>query len=214
MRAYSVPCGPAVNESERKAVAQLKTRIISVPGDDEWLLLTNLAFSATHRLQSDEIDIIAIGPPGVRVIEVKHWTAAWVNRHPGLVEQEADRVTGKARKIGTTLRRLVPGLPHVDGVFLVTERAARVRGLESREPVRGVSFHTFNTWRGAVGFDAPSVLYLQQIRELGRILQPRNAVAPDGALKRLAGYTRLQLRTPPVRCLDKVLQPTVSPLRG
>ena len=197
MKAYSVPCGPAVNESERKAIAQLKTRIISVPGDDEWWLLTNLAFSATHRLQSDEIDIIAIGPPGVRVIEVKHWTAAWANRNPGLVEQEADRVTGKARKIGTTLRRLIPGLPHVDGAFLVTERAARVKGLESREPVRGVSFHTFNTWRGAVGFDAPSVLSLQQIRELGRILQPRNAVAPDGALKRLAGYTRLQLRTSP-----------------
>ena len=83
MKAHSVPCGPAVNESERKAIAQLKTRIISVPGDDEWWLLTNLAFSATHRLQSDEIDIIAIGPPGVRVIEVKHWTAAWVNRNPG-----------------------------------------------------------------------------------------------------------------------------------
>ena len=36
MKAYPVPCGPAVNESERKAIAQLKTRIISVPGDDEW----------------------------------------------------------------------------------------------------------------------------------------------------------------------------------
>ena len=197
MKAHVVPCGPAVNESERKAIAQLKTRIISAPGDDEWWLLTNLAFSATHRLQSDEIDIIAIGPPGVRVIEVKHWTAAWVNRNPGLVEQEADRVTGKARKIGTTLRRLVPGLPHVDGVFLVTETAPRVRGLDGREPVRGVAFHTFNTWRGAAGLDAPNALSVQQIREMGRFLSPRNAVAPDGALKRLAGYTRLQLRTPP-----------------
>ena len=144
----------------------------------------------------------------MRVIEVKHWTAAWANRNPGLVEQEADRVTGKARKIGTTLRRLVPGLPHVDGAFLVTERAVRVKGLESREPVRGVSFHTFNTWRGAVGFDAPSVLSLQQIRELGRILQPRNAVAPDGALKRLAGYTRLQLRTSPDERFHRIYSAT------
>ncbi len=208
MKAYPVPCGPAVNESERKAIAQLKTRIISVPGDDEWWLLTNLAFSATHRLQSDEIDIIAIGPPGVRVIEVKHWTAAWVNRNPGLVEQEADRVTGKARKIGTTLRRRVPGLPHVDGVFLVTETAARVRGLEGREPVRGVAFHAFNTWRGAVGLDAPNVLSAQQVRELSRFLSPRNTAAPDGALKRLAGYTRLQLRTPPDEGFHRIYSAT------
>ena len=196
MKAYPVPCGPAVNESERKAIAQLKTRIISVPGDDEWWLLTNLAFSATHRLQSDEIDIVAIGPPGVRIMEVKHWTAAWINRNSDLVEQEAERVIRKARRISTTLRRRVRELPHVDGVFLTTEAAARVKGLEGREPVRGVSFHTFSTWRGAVGLDAPNVLSLQQVRELGRFLQPRNAVAPDGALKRLAGYTRLQLRTP------------------
>ena len=39
-----------------------------------------------------------IGPPGVRVIEVKHWTAAWVDWSPSLVEQEADRVTNKARR--------------------------------------------------------------------------------------------------------------------
>ena len=63
MKVHVVPCGPAVNESERKAIAQLKARLISVRGDDEWHLLTNLAFSATHRLQSDEIDIVAIGPP-------------------------------------------------------------------------------------------------------------------------------------------------------
>ena len=196
MKAYPVPCGPAVNESERKAINQLKTRLISAPGDDEWLLLTNLTFSATHRLQSDEIDIVAIGPPGVRVIEVKHWTAAWVNRNPAIVEQEADRVTNKARKIGTTLRRQIPNLPRVDGAFLVTETAAKVKGLEGRESVRGVSFHTFQTWHGAVGFNSPNVLSLHQVRELGRSLQPRSAVALDGALKRLAGYTRLEIRAP------------------
>ncbi len=206
MKAYPVPCGPAVNESERKAIDQLKTRLISEPGDDEWHLLTNLTFSATHRLQSDEIDIVAIGPPGVSVIEVKHWTAAWVNRNPDIVEQEADRVTSKARKIGTTLRRQVPNLPHVDGAFLVTETTAKVRALEGREPVRGVSFHTFNTWRGALGLDSPNVLSLQQIRALGRSLEPRSAVALDGALKRLAGYTHLRLRTPPEERFHRIYE--------
>lgn len=196
MKAHLVPCGPAVNESERKAASQLKAGLIGIAGDDEWLLLTNLAFSATHRLQSDEIDIVAIGPPGVRVIEVKHWTAAWVKRNPGLVEQEADRVTNKARKIGTTLRKHAPDLGRVDGAFLMTEAASKVKALEG-QVVRGVPFHTFKTWRGAVGFDSQSVLSSQQIGVLARTLEPRSAVAIDGALKRLAGYTRLEIQTPP-----------------
>ena len=155
MQVTVISCGPAVNESERKAIVQLKTRLISAPGNDEWLLLTNLAFSAANRRQSDEIDIVAIGPPGVRVIEVKHWTAAWVNRHSDLVGHEADRVTNKARKVGTTLRKKVTNLGRVDGVFLVTETAEKVKGLGGRE-LRGVRFHTFKTWRGAVGIDLPS----------------------------------------------------------
>ena len=30
--------------------------------------------------------MIAIGPPGVRVIEVKHWPRHWVDEHADLVE--------------------------------------------------------------------------------------------------------------------------------
>lgn len=65
-------CGPAANDSELKAFDHLKRCLEGAPGDDKWVLLTNLAFSVTHQLQSDEIDTVAIGPPGVRVIEIKH----------------------------------------------------------------------------------------------------------------------------------------------
>ena len=75
MRVDNIPCGPAANESERKAFLHLKQQLLSIAGHDQWILLTNLAFSVTHQHQSDEIDIIAIGPPGIRVIEVKHWDA-------------------------------------------------------------------------------------------------------------------------------------------
>ena len=207
MKVQVVSCGPAVNESERKAINQLKTCLIAEPGDGEWLLLTNLTFSATHRLQSDEIDIVIIGPPGIRVVEVKHWTAAWAKRNPVVVEHEAERVTHKARKIGTTLRKQIPDLPRVDGVFLVTEAASKVRALEA-EVVRGVPFHTFKTWRGAVGLGMPGALPSHQIRTLGRGLVPRNVVAPDGVLKRLAGYTRLELRTLPDERFHRIYQGT------
>lgn len=82
MRITIFPCGPAANESELKAFEQLKSCLQSEPGDAEWMLLTNLAFSVTHQLQSDEIDAVAIGPPGVRVIEVKHWRRPGWRRMP------------------------------------------------------------------------------------------------------------------------------------
>src|SRR5439155_20034404 len=100
MRVTLFSCGPAANESELIAFKHLESRLKSTQGDDEWVLLTNVAFSVTHQLQSDEIDIIAIGPPGVRVVEVKHWTAQWVDAHKDIAGREADRVTNKARKIG------------------------------------------------------------------------------------------------------------------
>src|SRR5262249_14969695 len=53
MRVPVFPWAPAANESELKAFEHLKNRLISTPGDDEWALLTNLAFSVTHQLQSN-----------------------------------------------------------------------------------------------------------------------------------------------------------------
>lgn len=197
-----IPCGPAVNESERRAVERVKASLIGDRDDGRWLILTNLAFSASHRLQADEIDIVAIGPPGVRVIEVKHWTAAWVRGHDDVVAQEADRVTAKARKIGTTLRARLPNLPHVFGVFLVTEAAAKVERLP--EEIRGVRFHTLKTCRQAVGAGAPAVLSLQEIRFAARRLEPRSEVSVTGELRRVAGYAHLQLQSPAAERFHRV----------
>ena len=95
MKVTLFPCGPFANVSERKAVEHLKHRLISTPGDGEWVLLSNLSFSSSHRKQSAEIDIVAIGPPGVRVIEVKHWWTRWIDRNRDLIEYESDRLPSR-----------------------------------------------------------------------------------------------------------------------
>ena len=195
MRVALFSSGPAANESELSAFQHLASRLESTAGDEQWILLTNLAFSVTHQLQSDEIDIVVIGPPGVRVIEVKHWTAQWVDGHPELVAQEADRTTNKARKIGTTLRRIFPGLPHVNGAILLTQEPSKVKRLAGRD-VRGVPFYSLNEWKNAVGFDSSITLASQQVKRLGRALEPKSGVAMDGSLRRLAGYVNLELQTP------------------
>jgi len=195
MKVTLFSCGPAANESELLAFKHLETRLQSMAGDGEWILLTNLAFSVTHHLQSDEVDIIAIGPPGVHVIEVKHWTSQWAEAHPDLVEHEAEKITEKARKIGTTLRKLLKDLPRVDGTILLTQENSKLKKLLGRH-VRGVSFNSLNEWKTAVGFDSAAHLTPQQVRALGRSLEPKSAVALDGSLRRFAGYVNLELTTP------------------
>ena len=194
MKIVHYPCGPAVNDSELKAIEHLKRTLQSEPGDQEWLLLTNLSFSVTHQFQSDEIDIVAIGPPGVRILEVKHWTATWVNAHKDLVEQEADRITYKARKIGTTLRKAFPKLPRVDGAIFLTPELSRVKQITNVE-VRGVRFFTLNDWREALNFGASEVLSPQEVRNLAHILEPKSSIATEGRLRRLGGYINLELQT-------------------
>ena len=200
-------CGPFANESERTAFEHLRGRIESSLGasDDQWILLTNLTWSVTHQFQADEIDMIAIGPPGVRVIEVKHWSRRWVDEHADLMEQEADRVTNKARKIGTTSRKSVPNLGRVDGVILLTRESPGARELAGRV-VRGVQFCTLKEWREAIDFGAATVLRPQQVARLGRLLEPKSAVALDGSLRRFAGYVNLERRTPPTQRFHRVYQ--------
>ena len=196
MKVDVIHCGPFANESEEKAVEALKTRLISQLGDGQWLLLTNLAFSANHRRQSDEIDIVVIGPPGVRVVEIKHWTATWVRKNAELVDREADRVTAKARKVGTALRRKVPEVGYVDGVFLVTQAASKVQQIEGKD-VRGVQFRTMKAWQQVLGLERQTALSTHQIRMLGQALWPKSSVALDGTMRPFAGYTGLILQSPP-----------------
>ena len=198
-------CGPFANESERTAFEHLRSRIESSLGasDGQWMLLTNLTWSVTHQFQADEIDMVAIGPPGMRVIEVKHWSRRWVDEHADLVEQEADKVTNKARKIGTTSRKSVPDLGRVDGVILLTRESPDMKELAGRV-VRGVRFCTLKEWREAIDFDGTPVLRPQQVAFLGRRLEPRSAVALDGSLRRFAGYVNLERRTAPAERFHRV----------
>ena len=205
MRVRHLPCGPAANESERRALEHIRSRLQSVQGNDEWILLTNLAFSVTDRVQSDEIDIIAVGPPGARVIEVKHWSPQWVNTNSDLLALEADKVTNKARKIGTTLRRRIPDLRHVDGAILLTRDPPKAQRLAEKK-VRGVGLYTLSDWREAVGLDGAAVPCLRrsQVEILASILAPKGGVALAGSLRRFAGYVNLELRTPKTERFHRV----------
>lgn len=196
MKVTLIRCGPAANESEIKAFEFLKTRLQSVAGDGEWILLTNLTFSVNHQLQSDEIDIVVIGPPGVTVIEVKHWAYSWMESNIKTVEIEADKVTNKARKIGTTLRKIFSDLPVVDGIFFLTREANITKHFED-EKIRGVKYYTFKNWENAILLNNSVILSNADIRRLARVLEPQSVILIDGSIRRFASYINLELLTHP-----------------
>lgn len=195
MKVTVVRCGPAANESELKALQRIETTLRSTAGHEEWVLLANLTFSVSRELQSDEVDLIAIGPPGVRVLEVKHWLPEWMEENRDRVEEEAERIAAKARRIGTTLRAKVAELPRVDGAILLTQEPSKLTALPDR-PVRGVRLYTLNQWAEAVGLGTRAALEPHQVTHLARLLEPKSGVAIDGSLRRLAGYVNLELVTP------------------
>ena len=132
-------------------------------GDDLWYLLTNLSFSSRNDRQSDEIDLVAVGPSGVRVVEVKHWGPSWIKAHPQEVAQQAEKVTLKAKRVGAALRSKYPETGHVNGVLVTTIRPhAGVEHLRGSR-VRGVLFHALEDWKLAIGFDSPSRLSQDQV---------------------------------------------------
>ncbi|MFM7167679.1 MAG: protein kinase domain-containing protein [Planctomycetaceae bacterium] len=192
MPVQCVFCGEFANESEQQAVKKLSSVIENRGADGKWVLLTNLTFSLSNHAQSDEIDIVLIGPQGVRVVEVKHWSAAWVEENFGLAEQEAEKLTRKARRIGTTLRNRFPRLPVVEGAFLLTRTPSKIRKLTDRSPVRGVRLFTLNQCDTIAALDQPGVLTDHQIDAIAQLLAPTEMVRSKGSFRRLAGYVNLR----------------------
>ena len=80
-RAELRSCSLLANVCKHKAVQRIEHRLISVSGNGEWALLSDLFFSANYPSQVAQIDIVAIGSAGVRVIEVKHWWTHWIDRN-------------------------------------------------------------------------------------------------------------------------------------
>lgn len=188
MKVRAVHCGPFANRSEFSAFDAVKAGLESLRGDGEWVLLTNLTMSIDHQLQSEEIDMVAIGPPGVRVIEIKHWA----NRHWPLAESESDRVAMKARWVGTRLRWHTPTKPQVEGVVLLTQPTNGITRFIRRDQIREVRFCSLKDWRKAVNANGPQVFAAGKVARIARSLAPERGVSDEGTVRRLAGYVNLE----------------------
>jgi len=207
MKCTLISCGPPANDSEKRCFEALRNGIGSETGDGEWILLANYSLSISDQRQSDEIDLIAIGPPGVRVIEIKHWSDAWARTNVQTVEREADKLTMKARRVGTTIRNKTPDSPYVEGRLILTQDRSSIKKLSNQE-VRGVRFHGLNDWKGAINFGGPPILDSAQVELLAHLLYPKSTVAIAGSMRRLGDYVNLELQTPPEQSFHRIYRGT------
>ena len=192
-----ISCGEYANESERKAVEHLKSNLQKQPGNDLWILLCNLSLSVSDHFKSSEIDIIAIGPPGVVVIEVKHWKESWVKDNLVKVDKDAEILNGKTRKVATVVKKSYPS-QYIDCTFLITQDSQYSRNLLGVKK-KGVEFFLLNNWKGAIKFEDRSHdqrLSTRDVEFISKALYPNSNVSIDGLLKRFANYIDLKLVTP------------------
>jgi len=188
-----IPCGVPVNESEALAIEKLKSKLQSVPGD--WVLLSNVSHSTHTTRFSDEIDQIVIGPPGVFVIEVKHWDSASLRQNPLLAENEAERINDKAKRVAGKLKTAFdPGF--VAPRFFFTRGGTGIQSGQ-RVTIRGVPVSGLSEWRVLVNADGAEFLTSEQVQRAALLLEPAARIALTGDLRNFAGLIHLErLPTP------------------
>lgn len=193
MAVRHIPCGVPVNESEELAIEKLKGRLQNLPGD--WVLLSNVAHSTHATRLSDEIDQIVVGPPGVFVIEVKHWDCAGRWQKSLVAENEAERINDKAKRVAGKLKTAFdPGF--VTPRFLFTRGGTGMQAGQ-RVKVRGVPVFGLSEWHALVDADATAVLTSEQVQRAALLLEPAARIALTGDLRSFAGLINLErLPTP------------------
>lgn len=192
MRVDHVPFGPFVNASEERAYGHLARALRAERGDARFVILTNVAHAVTAAGQPDEIDMIVVGPSGVQVVEVKHWDRGYMKPNRHTVEDEADKVALKTRKLATKLRRRHPELGFLVPKMLFTKEPKSLQR-DTDEPVRGVYLYALSDWRKLVELDDLSRLPQVGVEELCEEIAPRSRAVITGDLRRLGRITDLAL---------------------
>jgi hypothetical protein len=185
-----IRCGSPANRSEELAADRCVAALGALGDGTRWVVLSNLASSSSALHQSDELDLVCIGPRGVLLIEDKHWDAAWMRDHRETVEAEAEKLTAKAKRLAGRVRALLPAAaPKVEQWLLLT----RDVGGTKLDSVRGVPVRTLKTLEEAFRSQPANVLSPVQVDTLAQGLEPRAKIQLDGRIRRIAEYHNLEL---------------------
>jgi len=177
-----------VNASEELAIEKVKGRLQGIPGP--WVLLSNISHSSHSTRLSDEIDQVIIGPQGVFVVEVKHWDAAWMKQNAAVVDNEAERINDKAKRVAGKLKTAFdPGF--VAPRFLLTRGGTGVQA-GKRMQNRGVPIFGLGECRDLVDAEGAVRLSVAQVEQAALLLEPAARATLTGDLRSFAGLINLE----------------------
>ncbi len=188
MAVRHIPCGETVNESERLAIQACCNHLSGRNDGFQWVLFSNLEVHHAKDFRSDEIDLVAIGPSGVFVIEVKHWDADWIRARESEATREADKLAGKARRLGGWLKaRLRRADLFASPAFLLTTQGTSC-------PDRIASIPCFAVDGVHRLFDSQPGLALDGSMILGvaDCLKPRTSAVISGTPRSIDEYCNLE----------------------
>lgn len=188
MTVRHIPCGVPVNASEALAIEKVKNRLQGIPAS--WVLLSNISHSSHSMRLSDEIDQVIIGPQGIFVVEVKHWDSAWIKQNPMVVDNEAERINDKAKRVAGKLKTTFdPGF--VAPRLLLTRGGTGIQAGQ-RMHKRGVSVFGLGECRDLVDAEGATRLSPAQIEHAALLLEPAARAALTGDLRSFAGLINLE----------------------
>jgi serine/threonine protein kinase len=190
-----------VNASEVTAAAKCKAALEALGDAVPWIVFAGLASSSSPLHQSDDLDLVPIGPRGVFLIEVKHWDAAWINDNKATAEAEAEKLTAKAKRLSGRVKRALTDNPKVVQAFLVTREPA---GPNLPSTIRGVPVWTLRELAKNFRELPKSVLNESQVKILAGTLEPTAKIQVDGKIRRLATYQNLELHTPNEQAFHRI----------
>jgi hypothetical protein len=196
MRVDHLPCGAFANTSEETAFRAIDKYLRLLPVEGQALVLTNLAHAVGRGGQPDEIDMIIIATGGAVVIEVKHWDRARLKANAWEVEDQADLITLKAKRVAGRLRQAQPKLDFVPAKILLTKEVKSLKQAGQLPEVRGVRLHGMGDLDALLEqairpSDGPT-----DVERLARNLSPRGMAVASGELKRIGRIGELRLLLP------------------
>ena len=196
-----IPSGTPVNESERKAIELLKSKLQSHA--DNWVMLSNLYHHSHAARLSDEIDLVLIGSRGVIVVEIKHWDLGYIKGNAIKAEAEAERINDKAKRIAGKLRQGGRNSDFVSARMLLTGGGTGVIGSQ-RQLIRGVPVFGLSEWNQLTEIAGLAIFSQQQIEETARHIEPHSKPALTGQLRQFGGLINLEKISPSTDSFHRV----------
>ena len=126
------------------------------------------------------------------MIEVKHWDRARVKTNAWEVEDQADLVTLKAKRVAGRLRQDQPKLGFVPAKMLLTKETKSLRHSGRLPEVRGVRLNGFADLDALLDPVVARSNASIDVERLARALTPRGMSAASGDVKRVGRIGELK----------------------